>query len=57
VQDPRIRVLDGSVMIDARGGDTAGGTGYQGRKYMPCTGQNRFFPVHAAFPRTALVYF
>ncbi len=58
VQDPAYPVyVDGSVMIGAAGAIPAGGTGYQGVTYMPCTAENGFFPDLAAIPPNALVYF
>jgi LL-diaminopimelate aminotransferase len=58
VQDPAYPVyVDGSVMIGAAGGIVAGGTGYEGITYMPCTAENGFFPDLSAMPANALVYF
>jgi len=58
VQDPAYPVyVDGSVMIGAAGPVPAGGTGYAGITYMPCTAENGFFPDLSAMPENALVYF
>jgi len=58
VQDPAYPVyVDGSVMIGAAGAIPAGGTGYRGITYMPCTAENGFFPNLDAIPANSLVYF
>jgi LL-diaminopimelate aminotransferase len=57
VQDPAYPVyVDGSVMIGAAGAIPAGGTGYRGITYMPCTVGNGFFPDLSAIPAASLVY-
>jgi LL-diaminopimelate aminotransferase len=58
VQDPAYPVyVDGSVMIGAAGPVSAGGTGYKGILYMPCTAENGFFPDLDLIPENSLVYF
>ncbi len=56
VQDPAYPVyVDGSVVVGAAG--KAGGAGYEGIIYMPCTPENHFFPDLSVVPENSLIYF
>jgi LL-diaminopimelate aminotransferase len=56
VQDPSYPVyVDGSVLIGAAGPWT--GAGYGGIRYLPCTGENGYFPDLSLLPRDGLIYF
>jgi LL-diaminopimelate aminotransferase len=56
VQDPSYPVyVDGSVLIGAAGGWE--GTGYGGITYLPCTGENDYFPDLSRLPPDGLIYF
>jgi LL-diaminopimelate aminotransferase len=56
VQDPSYPVyVDGSVLIGAAGDWT--GSGYGGITYLPCTGENGYFPDLAKLPEHSLFYF
>lgn len=58
VQDPAYPVyVDGSVIVGAAGPAAAGGTGYSGISYLPCTPANGFFPDLSKAPATDLIYF
>jgi LL-diaminopimelate aminotransferase len=58
VQDPAYPVyVDGSVIVGAAGPAEAGGEGYSGIAYLPCTPANGFFPDLASVPATDLFYF
>jgi LL-diaminopimelate aminotransferase len=56
VQDPSYPVyVDGSVLVGAAGGWT--GEGYAGLLYLPCTGENGYFPDVSKLPENGLFYF
>jgi LL-diaminopimelate aminotransferase len=56
VQDPSYPVyVDGSVLAGTAG-DWAG-TGYSGVSYLPCTGENNYFPDLTKLPENSLFYF
>ncbi|MDR2484907.1 MAG: LL-diaminopimelate aminotransferase [Treponema sp.] len=56
VQDPSYPVyVDGSVLTGAAG--PWSGTGYEGITYLPCTGENDFFPDLSLLPAQGLIYF
>jgi LL-diaminopimelate aminotransferase len=56
VQDPSYPVYaDGSVLIGAAG--PGSGAGYTGVGYLPCTGENGYFPDLSRIPPKSLVYF
>lgn len=56
VQDPSYPVyVDGSVLIGAAG--PWSGMGYEGITYLPCTGENDFFPDLSPLPAQGLIYF
>lgn len=58
VQDPAYPVyVDGSVIVGAAGPASAGGAGYAGISYLPCSPENGFFPDLASAPATDLLYF
>ncbi|MDR1238970.1 MAG: LL-diaminopimelate aminotransferase [Treponema sp.] len=56
VQDPSYPVyVDGSVLIGAAGGWQY--EGYRGLNYLPCTGENGYFPDLSKLPANSLFYF
>jgi LL-diaminopimelate aminotransferase len=56
VQDPSYPVyVDGSVLIGAAG--VWAGSGYKGINYLPCTGENDYFPDLSGLPPDCLIYF
>jgi LL-diaminopimelate aminotransferase len=56
VQDPSYPVyVDGSVLSGAAGAWESGG--YRGIVYLPCTGENGYFPDFSPVPENSLIYF